>query len=764
MSQMSLPASSANGYTPLNVLRDLTASAVVFVVALPLCLGIAMASGAPLMSGVISGIIGGIVVGLLSGSHTSVSGPGNSMMAIAAVQIASLGSFEAFLLAVIVAGGMQLVLGVMRAGAIAAFFPSSVIKGLLTAIGIILIMKQIPHLFGHDKDPEGDMSFFQPDKENTFSELVELLFDVHPGAAVVGIVSVVFLLLWDRYKPLRSSVVPSQLVVVLMGVTLGQALSQLGGSWAIGPTHLVQVPVAKDFYEFMDFLSKPNLSLWNQTAIYTTAVAIALIASLETLLNLEAADRLDPKRRSSPPSRELVAQGIANIATGFLGGIPITSVVVRSSININSGAQTKLSTIFHGLWLLAAVTVFPTWINMVPLSCLAAILLVAGFKLASPRVFREMWKDGRYQFLPFVATVLAIVFTDLLIGILIGLGVATSFILNSNLRRPLRRHVERHLGGDVLHIELANQVSFLNRAMLGKVLNEVPRGGHVLIDAQGTDYIDPDVLDQLREYRDKTAPARGVEVSFRGFRNKYHIKDQIQYVDYSTRDLQEALTPEQVLTILKEGHHRFRTGQRLTRDLGRIVSATAEGQHPLAVVLSCIDSRTPAEFIFDLGVGDIFVVRIAGNIISRKVLGSLEYGTAVANAKLILVMGHTRCGAVTTAVKLAGSTESPEKITGCAHVEPVLQEIQSAIDPNRLRRVDRSSPEELEQFVNDVAKANVLRTCQQILETSETVRKLVREHRVMVVGAVYDVVTGTLEFVTPNGTALPVEATSETVA
>jgi carbonic anhydrase/SulP family sulfate permease len=719
-----------------------------------------MASGAPLMSGVISGVIGGIVVGLLSGSHTSVSGPGNSMMAIAAVQIASLGSFEAFLLAVIIAGAMQLILGLMRAGAIAAFFPNSVIKGLLTAIGIILIMKQIPHLLGHDQDPEGEMSFFQPDKENTFSELVELLFDVHPGAAAVGLFSVAFLIFWDLYKPLRKSVIPAQLIVVLLGVLLGQALSQLGGSWTIGSTHLVQVPVAKDFYEFMDFLRKPNFALWNETAIYATAITIALVASLETLLNLEAADRLDPKRRSSPPSRELLAQGIGNIATGFMGGIPITSVVVRSSININSGAQTKLSTVFHGIWLLAAVALFPNWINLVPLSCLAAILLIAGFKLASPSVFREMWNDGRYQFLPFIATVVAIVFTDLLIGILIGLGVAISFILNSNLRRPLRRHVERHLGGDVLHIELANQVSFLNRAKLSNVLNEVPRGGHVLIDAQGTDYIDPDVLDQLREYRDKTAPARGVEVSFRGFRSKYHIKDQIQYVDYSTRDLQQAVTPEQVLTILKEGHHRFRTGQRLTRDLGRIVSATAEGQHPLAVVLSCIDSRTPAEFIFDLGVGDIFVVRIAGNIISRKVLGSLEYGTAVAQAKLILVMGHTRCGAVTTAVKLAGSTEPTEKLTGCAHVEPVLHEIQAAIDPSRLRRIDRSSATELEQFVNDVAKANVLRTCEQIVGTSETIRTLVREHRVMVVGAVYDVVTGTLEFVTPNATALTVDAES----
>ncbi len=752
-----------NGYTPLNILRDLAASSVVFVVALPLCLGIAMASGAPLMSGVISGVIGGLLVGLLSGSHTSVSGPGNSMMAIAAAQIAMLGSFEAFLLAVVIAGAIQLVLGLSRAGAIAAFFPNSVIKGLLTAIGIILIMKQIPHLLGHDNDPEGDMAFFQPDKENTLSELFKLLFDVHPGAAIVGLASVAFLLAWDWYKPRRKSVIPSQLVVVLLGVVLAQIFAQFGGRLAIGPTHLVQVPVAESVTGFMDFLSRPNFSLWNQSSIYAAALTIALVASLESLLNLEAADRLDPKRRSSPPSRELVAQGVGNIATGLLGGIPITSVVVRSSININAGSQTKLATIFHGLWLVTAVALFPTWINMVPLSCLAAILLVAGFKLASPRIFREMWDDGRYQFLPFIVTVLAIVFTDLLIGILIGLAIAVSFILNSNLRRPLRRHVERHLGGDVLHIELANQVSFLNRAVLAKVLNEVPRGGHVLIDAQGTNYIDPDVLAQLREYRDVTAPARGVEVSFRGFRNKYQIQDQIQYVDYSTRDLQEQLTPEQVLTILKEGHHRFRTGQRLTRDLGRVVSATAAGQHPLAIVLSCIDSRTPAEIIFDLGVGDVFVARIAGNIISRKVIGSLEYGTAVAHAKLILVMGHTRCGAVTAAVNLAGSSESTEKVTGCAHVESVLQEIQAAIDPARLRRVNRSSPEEMEQFVNDVAKANVLRTCQQLLEMSDAIRKLVRERQVIVVGAVYDVVTGTLEFVTPNGTALPVEAESEAV-
>jgi carbonic anhydrase/SulP family sulfate permease len=733
----------------MNLARDFTAGMVVFVVALPLCLGIAMASGAPLFAGVVSGIIGGVLVGALSGSSTSVSGPGNSMMAIAAAQIATLGSFEAFLLAVVVAGVIQLLMGAARAGSLSAFFPSSVIKGLLASIGIILVMKQIPHLFGHDSDPEGDMSFVQPDHENTFSELGQLLSHIHPGAALVGVVSVIFLVLWDQSKALKRSVIPAQLVVVLLGVAISQFLGRLGDNWVIGSSHLVQVPIAEGVSGYMSLLRRPDFSQWNNIAIYSSAITIALVASLETLLNLEAGDRLDPKQRVSPPTRELYAQGVGNVVAGFMGGIPITSVVVRSSININAGAQSKAATIFHGILLMVSVALFPAWLNMVPLSCLAAILLVAGFKLASPAVFKQMWKQGRYQFVPFIVTVTAIVLTDLLIGILIGLGIALSFILNSNLRRPIRRFVEHHLGGDVLHIELANQVSFLNRAVLSRVLHEVPRGGHVLLDAQSTDYIDPDVLDLIREYKNRTAPARGVEVSFLGFREKYKLKDQIEYVDYATREVQQSLTPWQVLEILREGHQRFRSGKRLTRDLGRQVAATAQGQHPMAVVLSCIDSRTPAELIFDLGVGDIFVTRIAGNISSRKVLGSIEYGCAVAKAKLVLVMGHTRCGAVTTAVDTAGATQSIAELTGCPHVESVLREIQEVIPPQTVSRLANATAEQREGIVNEVVRANVLRTVDSLVESSTALQRLVAEGRVAVVGAVYDVATGDLTFVTP---------------
>ncbi len=347
----------------------------------------------------------------------------------------------------------------------------------------------------------------------------------------------------------------------------------------------------------------------------------------------------------------------------------------------------------------------------------------------------------------FILTVVAIVLTDLLIGVALGLVISLAFILSSNLRRPLHRIVERHLGGDVLRVELANQVSFLNRAALDKVFNSIPRGGHILLDASNTVYIDPDVLSMIREFREKTsAPARGVKVSLRGFKDKYALKDEIQYVDYSTRDLQQLMTPAQVLQILQEGNERFRSGKRLTRDLTRQLQATALGQHPLAVVLSCIDSRTPSELIFDLGLGDIFSIRIAGNIISPKVLGSMEYGCAVAGAKLLVVIGHTQCGAVTAAVNLAGSKQSAEEATGCQHLEPIIHEIQQAIAPGSSLKLDGLAEDKKVEFVNTVATRNVEHTVRSILAESRTIQRLVEAGQIVVVGAMYDVVTGQIKF------------------
>ncbi len=744
---------SQNGTTPTaepsptsSFVNDLTAGLVVFLVALPLCLGVALASGAPLFSGVLAGIVGGVLVGMISGSQSSVSGPAAGLTAIVAAQIVSLGDFRTFLLALVVAGLIQAALGIVKAGFLAAFVPSGVIKGLLAAIGIILILKQIPHLFGHDPDPEGDMAFRQPDSENTFSELFRILGDIHPGATVIGLGSIALLVLWDRTKPLKKSLVPAPLVVVLLGVAGSLLLGRLGESWAIGENHLVQVPVAKDLAGFLGFLQMPDFAQWSNPAVYVAAVTIAAVASLETLLNLEAVDKIDPRQRTSPPSRELLAQGVGNLVAGLIGGIPVTSVIVRSSVNINAGARSKLSAVFHGVLLLVSVALLPTWLNLIPLSCLAAILLVTGVKLASPKLVKQMWDQGRYQFVPFALTAVSIVLTDLLVGILIGLATSLGFILWHNAKRPIRRIVEKHLGGEVVHIILANQVSFLHRAALSRALDEIPPGGHVLLDASNTDYVDPDVLDLFREFKERTGPARGVMLSLSGFRGKYLLRDETQFVDYSTRELQESLTPEQVLQILKEGHERFRSGRRLTRDLGRVVDATAKGQHPLAVVLSCIDSRAPAELIFDLGVGDVFSVRVAGNVASRKILGSIEYACAVAGAKLILVMGHTRCGAVTAAVNLLGSAETVAQATGCQHLDHVVLDIQRSIDPVALSDFEQLAEAERERLVNDVARRNVARVVEALPQSSQTLDGLVRDGRIAIVGAMYDVVTGSIEF------------------
>jgi MFS superfamily sulfate permease-like transporter len=729
---------------PLSVTlpKDITASIAVFLVALPLCLGIALASNAPLFSGVLSGMVGGVLVGWLSGSHKSVSGPAAGLTAIVAAQIAALGSFEAFLAAVVVAGVIQVLMGSLRLGFIAAFFPFSVIKGLLAAIGLILILKQIPHVFGHDADAEGEMSFEQPDHQNTFSELWATLSDIQPGAALIGLFSIALLMFWDRTKVLRKSPVPSALIVVVLGVVINMILRQIGSSWAIQPSHLVQVPVAKDLDAFLGFLQFPDFGRLGNPIVLKAAVTIALVATLETLLNLEAVDKIDSDQRQSPPNRELVAQGIGNVVAGLIGGLPMTSVIVRSSVNINSGGRTKLSAILHGVLLLICVITVPQWLNEIPLAALAAILITTGFKLASPALFKSMWNEGTRQFLPFTITIAAIVLTDLLVGVLIGLGITILFILHSNLRRPLRRIMEKHSSGDVLRIELANQVSFLNRASIEETLYAVPRGGHVLIDARNTDYIDPDIRDLISDFHDKTSKAHGVEVSLIGFRDHYDFNDHIEFIDFTSREVQNGLTPSAVLGILQDGNRRFLAGERIQRDFNRQVAATASGQFPMAAVLSCIDSRTPAEMVFDLGLGDIFSIRVAGNIAASELLGSMEYACNVAGSKLVVVMGHTSCGAVNAAVDLLAAAKKASEATGCVNLDGLVLEIQQSIDPRTLKQSAQWQPGEKAAYSNEISRRNVMRTMRVIRERSATLDQLVREGKIAIVGGLYDVATG----------------------
>lgn len=733
---------------PLSVTlpKDITASIAVSLVALPLCLGIALASNAPLFAGIVSGIVGGIVAGLLSGSHKSVSGPAAGLTAIVAAQIATLGSFEAFLAAVAMAGVIQILMGTLRMGFIAAFFPTSVIKGLLASIGLLLILKQIPHVLGHDADAEGEMSFVQPDHENTFSEITSTFSDILPGAAFIGIISILLLLLWDKVKVLKKSPVPSALVVVAVGTAINLILRQMGHAWEVKASHLVQVPVAKDFGDFLGFFRFPGTEHFSHLPVVKAAFFIALVASLETLLNLEGVDRIDPDQRLSPRNRELAAQGVGNLIAGLIGGLPMTSVIVRSSVNINAGGRTKLSAILHGILLLVCVITVPQWLNEVPLSALAAILIITGFKLANPQIFKEMWHDGRTQFLPFVITIAAILLTDLLTGVIFGLAISIFFILHNNLRRPLRRVMEKHAVGDVLRIELASQVSFLNRPVLEKALFDVPRGGRVIIDARNSSYIDPDVRNLLAEFRDLTAKSHGVEVGFLGVKDHNISEDHIQFIDYSSRELQSGLTPQAALEILRAGNERFLSGERIQRDYGRQISATAAGQFPMAAVLGCIDSRAPAEVVFDLGLGDIFSARVAGNIATSELLGSLEYACAMAGAKLVVVLGHTSCGAVNAAVDLLSAAKKASEATPCANLDGLVADIQQVINPATLKKTEQWAPGEKAAYANEISRLNVIRTIKSIRHRSSTLDKLVTEGTIAIVGALYDVNSGEVSF------------------
>ncbi|MFO0783593.1 MAG: SulP family inorganic anion transporter [Phycisphaerales bacterium] len=731
--------------------RDLIAGSVVFLVAVPLCLGIALASGAPLQAGLISGILGGIVVGSLSGSHISVSGPAAGLAAIVLAQINALGSFQAFLLALTIAGALQLGLGLMKAGALAKFIPTNVIKGLLAAIGVLLILKQMPHLLGHDTDFEGDFSFSQTDGRNTFTALQAMLGAFLPGATLVGLVSLGVLIIWEK-TPLKKTLFPGPLAAVLVGTGISLLLSARGSTWTIEATHLVAVPVlGQDGYSWSSMIQLPDFSRVTDAAVWTAAGTLAIVASIETLLNLEATDKLDPLRRFSPPNRELMAQGVGNVAAGLIGGLPMTSVIVRSSVNANAGARSRVSAIFHGALLLVSVVFLPQWLNYIPLSALAAVLVMTGWKLANPSLFASMWREGKTQFLPFAITVAAIVLTDLLVGVLLGLAVSLLFILWTNLQSGFRVIDEKHVSGLLHRVELGSQSTFLNRARLTDILAKFKRGDQVLLDARLADYVDPDILAMIREFSEETAPARGVQVSLVGFKDRYPIQDRVQFVDVSTRELQSSLTPSKVLALLKEGNERFVSGKRLSRDLVRQVNATQDGQHPMAAVLSCMDSRAPAELLFDLGIGDIFSLRLAGNVARGKVVGSLEYACKVAGSKLILVMGHTRCGAVKATCDIVAKGQDPSQIPGLDNLGAVTGPIAEAVRMESHTTHNRTSDNE--EFVNRVAAINVRNTIRWILEHSPALENMVLNGDIAVVGAIYDVTSGRVDFLDGVGFA-----------
>ncbi|NRD24471.1 SulP family inorganic anion transporter [Winogradskyella litoriviva] len=494
--------------------NDLPASVVVFFVALPLCLGIALASGAPLFSGLIAGIIGGIVVGSLSGSKIGVSGPAAGLAAIVLTAIGTLGGYENFLVAVVLGGIIQLIFGFLKAGIIGYYFPSSVIKGMLTGIGIIIILKQIPHFFGYDADPEGDFAFIQVDGENTFSEILNTLNHIQIGSALIGIISLGILLLWGNVLSKKGKffeIIQGPLVAVVVGIIF-YTLTQSSDSLAIASTHLVSVPVPDSIDSFIGQFSFPNFAAITNPEVWVVAFTIALVASLETLLCVEATDKLDPDKNVTPTNRELLAQGTGNILSGLVGGLPITQVIVRSSANIQSGGKSKMSAIIHGFLLLISVILIPRLLNQIPLSVLAAILLIVGYKLAKPALFKKMYKLGWKQSVPFFVTVFGIVFTDLLVGIGLGMLVGIVVILLKSYQNSHFLHIEDNSNGKhKIKMELAEEVTFFNKGAILKELDSLPRDTYLEFDVTKTRYLDYDIIEILEDFAFK-AKERNIDI------------------------------------------------------------------------------------------------------------------------------------------------------------------------------------------------------------------------------------------------------------
>jgi len=718
-----------------NLKDDTSAGIAVFLVSVPLSLGIAMASGAPPLSGLITGIIGGLIVSQLSASTLGISGTAAGLTVIILAAIHELG-FNAFLLAVVLAGLIQIAMGVLRAGVIAYYFPSSVINGMLYGIGTILFLKQIPHAVGYDRDFEGDVDFIQSDQFSSFSELTHMLGSLSPGAVLIACLSLASLLLWEfsikHIHPLLR-LLQGGLVALLVGVLTNFLLAKFYPDWELKGAHLVMIPVFEHPSDILSQFYLPDFARLFDPKIHWFALTIALVSSLETLLTVEAVDKLDPYKRITPPNRELIVQGIGNICAGFIGGLPMTQLIIRSSINIESGAKSRAAAFIQGLLLLFTVIFIPGVFNQVPLASLASVLLLAGYRLARPQVFENMYLAGKYHFIPFCATVLGLVLTDLLTGIAIGMSIALLAILIENYRGSFYLR-EAQIGNKTV-LRLSEQVSFLNKANVQRTLKQLPAGSEIVIDATRSKFIDYDIYEIIQNFRSE-AQIKGIKLTIENLRG-YGTLPPLETARAQTYDSQQSLTPADVLAILQEGNERFVNNLKSNRNLLEQVNDTRKGQFPIAIILSCIDSRTSVELIFDMGLGDVFSARVAGNIVNDDILGSMEFACKLAGSRLIVVLGHSLCGAI----KGACADVELEHLTG------LLQKIKPAVRAARAEFSPDNPPEQA-VLVQKTAEHNVQLTVEQIRKQSPLLDGMAQAGQIDIVGAMYDVETGQVKFYT----------------
>ena len=715
---------------------DLIAAIVVFLVAIPLCLGIALASGAPLFSGIISGIVGGIVVGTLSGSQVSVSGPAAGMAAVVLAAIAQLGDFNTFLLALMLAGFLQILVGSLRAGIVADYIPSNVVQGLLCAIGILLIIKQLPLAFTLSTDlNELEAHLLEATEGVNFNPLYDFSYHLNTGAMIISAISFAILLFLDKTKwEWLKQNIPAPIVVVIAGILINEAFILTNSIFAQNNPHLVNIPEHDNLTDLVRQFAFPNWAAWNNPKVYLYAFIIAIVASLESLLNVKAGEKLDKKHRSCSKDQELVAQGAGNILVGLIGGIPITSVIVRTSVNIQAGAKTKLAAILHGFFLLIAVFLIPEWLNKIPLASLAMILIFTGYKLTKPEIYVAVYKQGTDRFIPFLATVISIVFFNLLAGILIGLGISLFYILKSNSQARLDIVKEFYPQGVTNRLILPQQITFLNKASLVAEFDAIPKNSQLIIDARYCNYMDKEIVELIKEFQQEQAPVKHIALNLMGFKEHYNIHNYINFINVTTYDVQANLSPQDVLNVLREGNQRFLNDTRIHRTTKMDIKYTAKTQHPIAVVLGCIDSRVPVETIFDMSFGDLFCIRRAGNVINDDVLARMEYACHVVGAKLIVILGHTRCGAIQSAC------DGVEK----GHITQLLAKIKPAVNAEEETQSNRTGQNT--QFVNQVTLLNIANTLHHVYKNSEILRIMIEQESIAIVGAVYDVETAQVHF------------------
>lgn len=715
--------------------RDIFASAVIFLIGIPICVGIAIASNAPVCAGFLSGIVGAIVVGSLSESRVSVSGPSAGMVAIVIAAANTLGSFEAYLLALMFAGLLQMLAGFLRAGFIANFIPTSVIQGLLAAIGTIIIIKQIPLVLGYvNENGSLELSSWFSLLQGDSHVWSYVWHAMHPGSIIIAGIALSILIFWRKIPVRKLRMIPPAFIIVILSVIINDCFYQYFPNLNLSEGYLVYIPLTHHFSSFISHLQYPDFSFVFNENVYIYALMIAMIASLETLLNIEAIEKLDPKHHYISRNRELFAQGMGNFVLGLCGGLPVTSVIVRSSINIDAGARSKLSTILQGFLLLFSLTFIAKWLNQIPIAALAAILMHTGYKFTRLTLFRDLYHEGLSNFVPFVVTFVAILVTNLLLGIIVGLIVSIFFVFHYNGQQCFTMLTEERATGTIIRLILPQQVSFLHKSAMVAHLNQLPNGTTVIIDGKLTSYIDKEILNVIKQFNELQAERREIILSLEGIPEQRALQPNSRSASVTTSAIHSQLTPEMVYQLLRAGNYRFRQGVPINNLHHQHVACTANAKHPMAVILSCMDARVPTEAIFDLHLGDVFVLRIAANIVNREVLASIELACHSAGAKLIVILGHTDCATIKMACE-------PEHI---AIHKPLAHKLESAV--NWVKAQQPELVTDSDRFSHAVTQCHVQLTKQSLYEQSNVLQSLVRDGQVRIIGAIYDVATGKVEF------------------